>query len=59
MSRTKEFFMNFRARFFNTEMEDLVRQMEAEEKEWYMSQEKPYLKYGEDDYDSSVTEQGF
>ena len=46
MSKTKEFLINFRERFYGTSIDDLRRQLEAEEMEWYLyaqEQERPYI----------------
>ena len=56
MSKTKEFLINFRERFAGSEIDDLRQQLEAEEMEWYLYSERPTL---DEDYDSSITEQGF
>ena len=56
MSKTKEFLINFRERFYGSPVDDLRQQLEAEEMEWYLYSERPTL---DDDYDSSITEQGF
>ncbi len=58
MGRTKEFLDNFVNRWGEDSLERLQREMEIQEMEWYFeNSEKPYVAY-DNDYDSSVTEQG-
>lgn len=51
MSKTKEFLINFQERFGNSELDELRQRLEAEEMEWYFSnQERPY-------YEKDITEE--
>ena len=40
MSKTKEFLINFQERFEGSDIDRLRAQLEAEEKEWYLSQRR-------------------
>ena len=57
MSKTKEFLENFKLKWGKDALDMLVQRMEAEEKEWYLESERPYVADDNED-DSSITEQG-